>query len=196
MKDVKHYWAGYATAFGIDILGRVALAEGAYGDAERCFQECYPIYQTYDRKNNIGQVHACLGYTARGLNRPSLSQGHFYEALKIAIPFDDFLTLTHSIPGVALLFADQCDIERAVELYALAATNGIVANSKWFDDIAGDQIARASERLPSEVVEAAKERGRALDLWEIARALLVELGEMGWCNMDEGLDPTPDMGVS
>jgi len=106
LKDVKHYWAGYVTAFAIDILGRVALAEGAYGDAEKRFQECYPVYQAYDNPGNIGQAHACLGYTARGLNRLSPSQGHFYEALKLAIEFEDFLSLTHIIPGIALLFAD------------------------------------------------------------------------------------------
>ena len=98
----------------------------------------------------------------------------------LAIPFEDFLSLTLVLSGIALLFADQGEVERAVELYALAATQGIVANSKWFDDIAGDAGARAAEGLPTEVAEAAKARGRALDLWETAAELVVELEEMGW----------------
>ena len=85
------------------------------------------------------------------------------EALKIAVEGRFFLILLHILPGIALLFADQGEIERAVELYALAATQGIVANSKWFDDIAGDEIARAAEGLPADVVDAAKARGRELD---------------------------------
>jgi tetratricopeptide (TPR) repeat protein len=180
LKDAKHFKTPYAGANAMDILGRVALAEGAYGDAERWFQECYPIYQAYDITNALGQLHACLGYTARGLDRPSLSQGHFYEAVKLAIPFEDFLSLTHALPGIALLFADQGEVERAVELYALAATQGIVANSKWFNDISGDAVARAAEKLPVEVVEAARERGQELDLWGTAEGLLVELEEAGW----------------
>jgi hypothetical protein len=73
-------------------------------------------------------------------------------------------------------------VERVVELYALASTYGVVVNSKWFDDIAGNEIAVAAESLPVEVVKAAKARGRELDLWETAGKLLVELEEMGWGN--------------
>jgi len=71
-----------------------------------------------------------------------------------------------------------------VELYALAATHGIVANSKWFDDIAGDEIAAAAEKLPAEVAKAAKARGRSLDLWDTAADLLEELEVLGWANTD------------
>jgi tetratricopeptide (TPR) repeat protein len=191
LKDVKHFWIPFAEANAMDILGRVALAEGTYDDAERWFQECHPIYQSYDITNALGQLNACLGYTARGLDRPSPSQGHFYEALKLAILFEDFLSLTHSLPGIALLFTDQGDLESAVELYALAATQGIVGNSKWFDDIAGDEITRAAEKLPVEVAEAARARGQGLDLWATAAALRVELEEAGWgseVNLDRKLN--------
>ena len=67
-----------------------------------------------------------------------------------------------------------------LELYALASTQGYVANSKWFADITGDEIAAAAKQLPVEVAEAAKVRGRGLDLWETAAALLEELEAMGW----------------
>jgi hypothetical protein len=91
-----------------------------------------------------------------------------------------FLGLLHTLPMIALLIADQGEVERAVELNALASTFGIVANSKWFADIAGDEIARAAEELPVEVVEAAKTHGQALDLWGTAEALLAELEQVGW----------------
>jgi hypothetical protein len=67
----------------------------------------------------------------------------------------------------------------------LAATQGIVANSKWFADIAGDQIAEAAEGLPVEVADAAKARGRALDLWETVAGLLEELEKLGWRSTDQ-----------
>ena len=65
-------------------------------------------------------------------------------------------------------------MERAVELYATASCHGIVANSRWFEDVAGKHIAAAAQSLPPEVVAAAQERGRARDLWETARELLDE----------------------
>ena len=62
-----------------------------------------------------------------------------------------------------------------MELYALASRYAFVANSQWFEDVAGRHITAAAESLPPEVVVAAQERGRARDLWETARELLGEL---------------------
>jgi hypothetical protein len=73
--------------------------------------------------------------------------------------------------------ADQGQPERAVELYALVSRHAYVANSRWFEDMAGRHIAAVAATLPLEVVTAAQERGRARDLWATAEELLVELGQ-------------------
>jgi len=52
-----------------------------------------------------------------------------------------------------------------------------VANSRWFEDVAGRHIAAVAATLPPEVVTAAQERGRARDLEATVAELLVELGE-------------------
>jgi hypothetical protein len=66
-------------------------------------------------------------------------------------------------------------VERAVEVYALASRYSAVANSRWFEDIAGKHIAAAATILPPDVVAAAQERGRARDLWATMEELLAEL---------------------
>ena len=86
-----------------------------------------------------------------------------------------------ALPAMALLLLDgeralwQRDVERAVELYALVSRYPHVANSRWFEDVAGREIRAAAEGLPSEVVAAAQERGRARDLWATVEELLGEL---------------------
>jgi len=75
-----------------------------------------------------------------------------------------------------LLLADRGEVERAVELYALASRYRRVANSRWFEDIAGNHIAAAAATLPPKVVAAAQARGRARDLDATVTELLVELG--------------------
>ena len=83
----------------------------------------------------------------------------------------------HALPAMVLLLADQGQAERAVELYALVSRYPFVANSRWFEDIAGKQIAAVAATLPPEVVAAARERGRARDLEATVAELLVELEE-------------------
>jgi hypothetical protein len=52
-----------------------------------------------------------------------------------------------------------------------------VANSRWFEDVAGKHIAAVAATLPPEVVAVARERGRARDLEATVAELLAELEE-------------------
>jgi hypothetical protein len=51
-----------------------------------------------------------------------------------------------------------------------------VANSRWFEDVAGREITAAAEALPPEVVARAQERGQSRNLWATVEELLGELG--------------------
>ncbi len=77
--------------------------------------------------------------------------------------------------AIALYLVDRGEVERAVELYALALRNPHFANSRWFEDVAEKHIATAAKALPPDVVDAAQERGRVRDLWPTAKELLAEL---------------------
>jgi len=180
LREMKHFMVTPITAVVIEILGSVALAEGSYQEAHGWFQECLPVFQTGSQLEKVAKVFACQGFVAHGLKQRFQAQGYFYQALRGAIESEYYLPLVHTMPGIALLFSDQGEIERAVELYALASTQGIVANSKWFADIAGDEIAETAAKLPAEVIETTKARGRALDLWDTAVELLNELEGLGW----------------
>jgi hypothetical protein len=52
-----------------------------------------------------------------------------------------------------------------------------VANSRWFEDVAGKHIAAVAATLSPEVVAVARERGRARDLEATVAELLAELEE-------------------
>jgi hypothetical protein len=64
---------------------------------------------------------------------------------------------------------------RGVELYALAETNPLMAHSRWFIDLFKQPIEAAAAAFPEAEVAAARQRGQALDLWEVARELQAEL---------------------
>ena len=129
----------------------------------------------------LGQVLAVSGIAERGLGDSRQAERHLYDALQVVArvgPFPFlFLPLVFALPAVALLLVNRGEVDRAVELYALASRYPIVANSRWFEDVAGKHIATAATTLPPDVVAAAQERGRARDLDETVKELLVELEE-------------------
>ena len=90
--------------------------------------------------------------------------------------------MLETLPALSLLLAGESgrptpDVERAVELYALASRHPFVGNSSWFADVAGRHIAAASAALSPEALDAAEARGRTRDLVATAQELLAELEE-------------------
>lgn len=169
----------------ISIMARAALAEGRLGEALLRFREALSIYRLIDARNNLAQGLAVLSCVARTKAQFAEARGYLMEALQLANEQHSFLPLIHALPGLALVLADEGYPEKAVELYALAMTQGIVANSKWFEDIAGRELAEVAASLPPEVAQAARARGQALDLWQTAADLVEELTALGWDNSGE-----------
>ena len=167
-----HLWGIRFTRF---LLANVALAEEQYGDAQRLLRETVAGFQETSVQSDLGQPLASLSRASYGLGRLNEAHQHLCAALQICIEIHDMPTSTHILPMAALLLADGGQVERAVELYALASRYPHVANSRWYEDVAGKHIAAAATTLPPEVVAAAQERGRARDLEATVKELLAEL---------------------
>jgi tetratricopeptide (TPR) repeat protein len=163
-------------AFSHMELGRLALPEGAYDTAHESLQQSIAIYRQIGGLYSImGEAIAALAYAARGLGQLAQAREHLRAVLHSAVAARNFFAALHSLPPGALLLMDAGKMEKAVELYALASRYPFVANSRWFEDVAGREIAAAAATLPPDVVAAAQERGRARDLWVTMEELLAEL---------------------
>jgi predicted ATPase/DNA-binding SARP family transcriptional activator len=171
-REINYRWT-IGTA--LNLLGVVALAEEAYGEAQRLLEESIGLFREIGRQAELGDAVATQGYVARGLGDMPRVEQHLYEALRTATEIRSYTPRVFALPAVALLLADRSETERAVELYALASRYPLVANSRWFEDVAGRHITAITETLPPEVVAAARERGRARDLDATVAELLVEL---------------------
>jgi tetratricopeptide (TPR) repeat protein len=163
--------------FALQVLGCVALAREAYAEAQCRLQEGVDVYRAIKLQGWRGDILAMVAYAARGLGNLDQAQAHLYEALQTARDIQAAHPLLLVLPAMALLLADRGEVARAVELYALASRYPHVANSRWFEDVAGKHIAAVAATLPPDVVAAAQERGRARDLWATAEELLAELEE-------------------
>ena len=168
--------SGRGVSYAQLLLGEVALVEGAFDQAYRALQESrIGIQYLTDDPWDVDQS-AWLGLAARGLQRGPEARQHLASALDWAGRHRQFIERIVALAGSALLLADEGEAERAIELYALASRYPFVANSRWFEDVVGRQIAAVAATLPPHLVAAARERGQARDLDATVAELLIELG--------------------
>ena len=169
--EVKGQWdIGEA----LSLLGAEAAAEGDYAEARRRLQESIDVLERMHHRYK-DMVLVILAFVDRAEGCRQLAMQTLRETLGSLVVTPQWDILLTTLPAAALLALDAGDAERAVELYACAAREPRVANSRWFEDIAGREIASASTVLSPETVDAAQERGRGRDLLATARELLEEL---------------------
>jgi tetratricopeptide (TPR) repeat protein len=149
----------------------------AYAQAQQWLQECVALYRETGVLEELGWALANLAVAARGLGDLFQARQHLYEALRMSTETPCIFALWVALPAIALLLADKGEVERALELYALASHHSLLSNSRWFEDVFERHIAAVAATLPSDVVAAAQERGRARDLEATVAELLAELGE-------------------
>jgi DNA-binding SARP family transcriptional activator/predicted ATPase len=156
-------------------LARLALVEGAYEEAEALLTRSVASFQQAGRPHVMMRALATLPYVARGLGQPVQARQHLGAALRFAFETARPSMVSRLLPAAALLLIDEGRAERAVELYALASRSPDLARSRWYEDVAGTQVAAAGAALAPEVLACAQARGRARDLWDTARELSTKL---------------------
>jgi predicted ATPase/DNA-binding SARP family transcriptional activator len=167
-------------SIGDEVPGWVALAREAYAEAAGILEESAAKWRrarSAETREWLAWRLAGLGLAELGVGSRPAARGHLLEALEISLDMGAFIPLLHLVPVIAVVLADAGEVERAVEVYALAESHPYVASSQLFEDIAGRFVEAAAAALPPHVAEAAREQGRTLDWWETAEELLDELRE-------------------
>ena len=156
-------------------LGEIYLAQGRYAEARQLLDDSVALHR------NIG-YHARLRdvLTSKGLCAYAQGGSHelrlcLAEALQLSVADRAWLTAIHALPLAALDAASHGQIETAVELYALASCAPYIANSPWFEDVAGRHVAAAARSLSAAEVAAAQPRGQSRELWQVVEDLLITL---------------------
>jgi tetratricopeptide (TPR) repeat protein len=166
----------YCIGLNLLLLGCLGLARGAPATAHQFLREGADAFRSigghWDDKS---WAQASLALAAHGLVDIPGARQHLCHALELAQESGVVPSLLWALPATALLLADEGENERAVELYALASRYPIVAESRWFADVAGDTLAEVAATLPAEQVAILQERGQARDLGATVAELLAEL---------------------
>jgi len=166
---------GVGSQHGIGIAlggpGLVSLGETAYAVALPLLEESVALLRELGQWRGGNLALVCLAIAARGLGQRPRAWQYLGTVLQMTRGMTEFWVALYALSGAALLLVDEGEAQRAVELYALASRFPCVANSRWWEDVAGVHIAAAAATLPPEVAAAAQGRGRARDLWDTVAEL-------------------------
>jgi tetratricopeptide (TPR) repeat protein len=160
----------------LGLLGALALGEGAYVETDtHCTASLSVWQQSSGHPSEFEGELACLALAVQGLGHREEAWAHLRAQLGWAQESQMLMPALFGLVAAARLLADVGEIERAAELYALALRFPLVAKSRWFADVAGNQVAAIAAALPAERVAELQERGRARDLDATMEELLSEL---------------------
>jgi predicted ATPase len=162
-------------AYACLLLGGAALAQQQFGPAESLFLKSLAIYRELGQRDELAQALALLGYARHGLGNLGQGRRNLIEALQTALEIRAFMPMMLALPAVALLAVAEGQADQALGLHTLLSRYPFVANSDWFEQVAGARVTQAAATLSPPDVAAAKEKGSALSLEEAVTKFLSEL---------------------
>jgi predicted ATPase/DNA-binding SARP family transcriptional activator len=180
---VEKDYAGYTgydeaslTGMGLTVLGAVALALGRFSEAEQLLQESIAAFQkTFTHSHSI-LPYINLGILSILLGQPGRAREFLRSAIQMGFEISSAMSHIFALTGVALLLAEQGDLERAVEIYALSMRYPWQGKGRWTEDVVGRALASYTANMSDEIIAAAQKRGRERDLEATVRELFDELG--------------------
>jgi len=164
---------------GLDALASVALAEGSYAQAQRLIGQAIPRFTPIGERWHLSLAHSIGALAECGVGNRQPAWRHTVAALRLGLEIRAWIAVVHALRAAALLLADDAELERALELYALAERDD-PRNDAWSMAVYGRELAAVAAALPADVAAAAQARGLACDLSATARELLAELESTGW----------------
>ncbi len=155
-------------------LGHLAYAQGAYQKAEQYLQESLAICQKIKHSGQMASTLRYLGHVAVSRDQCPEARQYFGHALEIVIRTGAAPVALDVLVGWAtLLMANEpTNTERVQAIELLNLVQHHPAGEYETKEKAGRLLAEWTPALPPEMVTSAQTRGRTLDVWATASALL------------------------
>jgi tetratricopeptide (TPR) repeat protein len=155
--------------------GMAMLALGNLSKAELFLQQSQTALKDVPPESVTLLHHSSLGIASLKSNKPDRSKVHILNGLLKGMEIKSAIVLLYAISCAALFLANQGDLERAVEIYALAKRYPWIAKSQWYQDVIEAPLNTLTDSLLPEVIATAQQRGRERDLEETVQELITEL---------------------
>ncbi|MAU00057.1 MAG: hypothetical protein CL608_23185 [Anaerolineaceae bacterium] len=131
--------------------------------------------QLFSRLEQTKEAAECSGLLAIATENDQLveeANRHFGKYANFLVKTRTFFPTVITMALTVLVYLQRNEVESALELYIQLMRLPFVANGCWFADVIGNPVEAATQGLSSEILLGAQARGRQLDLWQTAVALL------------------------
>jgi predicted ATPase/DNA-binding SARP family transcriptional activator len=158
--------------FALTIQGMATLALGRISEAEDLLKRSLEALREVILTSNSVYYHFVLGIVYIRLYQPKQAKEHIHDSLRKGVQISSAMVFLKTLGAAALYLADGGDLERGVEIYALARRYHWIAKSQWQKDVVERPLTSLTAPLSPEVIAAAQKRGRERDLGETVQELL------------------------
>lgn len=157
------------------VKGQLWLVNGDFDQAEAELLSYLETTRSIHRMDMPGHALACLGYIAYRRGDQKVAYERLVQSLENGLQQGFFWGLILAFSVIAVILAENEELEQAIELYATATTHPMAANARLLEDLFGCRIAELTVALPPEILQAALRRGQGRDLYETGAAYLEKL---------------------
>jgi tetratricopeptide (TPR) repeat protein len=153
--------------------GLLGVLEGDYDRAMVDFNRWLDFCAKTPRPNGLGGALAFVGLTCLRQGERETGRQKLEEALEASLTYEWVFNYDCLLAVLALLLAEEGQTERALQVYAAACQEPLVATSVYFADLVGRRLLAQARSLPEAVYRAAWEKGQSMEM----RAMTLELRE-------------------
>jgi tetratricopeptide (TPR) repeat protein len=166
-------------AFDLAITGCLMQVQGNLGQSLMDLEEAVSSFRQMGFAGELGMALGGLALAQHSLRQEEQAWASLQEAMMIAVKTHSRFTLFLLPAALVVLLSDAGRWELAIEAYSAAMADPIPANSRWFADMVGNRMDLAGEHLPEEVRQAAVERGREGDVFDVLSKVSQEIESWG-----------------
>jgi tetratricopeptide (TPR) repeat protein len=159
----------------LSVQGAASMALGRLTDAEHSLQGSIAAFQKTHTMSASVHPYSDLGALYIKIGQPARARKYLHCALKMGVEINSAMSQVRVLSEASLILAEEGDLERAIEIYALASRYLWIGESQWHHDVIEHPLDILTSSLPEEVIEAAQKRGRERDLEGTVQELLAEL---------------------
>lgn len=158
-----------------NVGGMIYILDEKYDEAAVEMAKWLDFCRDYTWPGQTGATFAFLGLIAYKKGQPEKVRPYLIAAFENYIQYECYFHFCVTFAVMALILAEQGEIEQAVALYATATIHPMAGKSRFFEDLFGKHIADMAKGLSEEAIQAARALGRSRDPYATAQENLTRL---------------------